>query len=108
MRVALSQPHPYLLNQAGGICQVKEFSLIDGKLNVVPLADAPITGRYQLVYRCSEHENFDIKRNVSSDDGANWTVAEPFDASEDCDVCYTGPCEDGEVLEPQHAEVSSR
>ena len=91
MRVALSQPHPYLLNQAGGICPVKEFSLIDGRLNVVPLADRPITGEYQLVYRCPEHDGFDIKRTVSSD-GAKWTVAEPLEGGDACDVCYPDPC----------------
>ena len=102
MKVALSQPHPYLLNQAGGICQVKGFSFIDGKLNVDPLTDEPITGRYQLVYRCPEHESFDIKRAVSSD-GTNWTVSEPLDKSDECDVCYPDPCENGKAPEQQHA-----
>jgi hypothetical protein len=91
MRVASSQPHPYLLNQAGGICQVKEFSLVNGKLSVVPLADGPITGQYQLVYRCPDHQQSDIKRSVRSD-GTTWFVTEPVAPDEDCDVCYPGPC----------------
>jgi hypothetical protein len=91
MQIASSHPHPYLLDQAGGICQVKEFSLIDGELNLTPATDKPLTGRYQLIYRCPNHRHTDIKRAVRSD-GTQWTVAEPLSPEEDCDVCYPGPC----------------
>ncbi len=89
MRNALAQPHPYLLNRAGGICAVKSFSLVDGKLNVVPEADEPLEGLYQLIYRCEDHPLADIKRGVSSD-STGWSVAEPLSSDEDCDVCYPG------------------
>ncbi len=90
MQVASSQPRPYLLNQAGGICPVKEFSLVNGQLNVVPAADKPLKGCYHLVYRCPNHQNTDIKRAVRSD-GSNWSIAEPLPQDEDYEVCYTGP-----------------
>lgn len=70
---------------------MKEFSLIDGKLNVVPEIDQPLTGIYHLIYRCEQHEHSDIKRAVSSD-GEHWTIAEPLAPDEDCDVCYPAPC----------------
>jgi hypothetical protein len=91
MQVASSSPHPYLLNRAGGICPVKEFTLVNGQLEVVPATDKPLTGLYHLVYRCPDHQHSDIKRAVTSD-GTKWTVAEPLSPDEDCDVCYPGPC----------------
>jgi hypothetical protein len=91
MQIAFSNPHPYLLNQAGGICPVKEFTLVDGQLNVVPAADKPLTGPYHLVYRCPDHQHSDIKRAVRSD-GTQWMIAEPLSPDEDYDVCYPGPC----------------
>jgi hypothetical protein len=90
MRVASSQPHPYLLNQAGGICKVKEFILKNGQLDVVPLSDKPVTGQYHLIYRDPDHQHSDVKRAVRSD-GSHWSVAERLPADEDCDVCYPGP-----------------
>jgi hypothetical protein len=91
MRTALPQPHPYLLNRAGGICPVKQFSLVNGELNLVPAVDQPLTGIYHLVYRCEDHAYTDIKRAVCSD-GTHWTIAEPLPANEDHDVCYPAPC----------------
>jgi hypothetical protein len=92
MRTALAQPHPYLLNRAGGICAVKEFSLVQGELHVVPEAEKPLVGIYHLIYRCDDHALSDIKRSVSSDDGEHWSVADTLSPDEDCDVCYPGPC----------------
>lgn len=91
MRTALPEPHPYLLNRAGGISPVKEFSLSNGELKVVPAVNQPLTGIYHLVYRCEGHPHSDLKLAVSSD-GENWSVAEPLPSDEDRDVCYPGPC----------------
>jgi hypothetical protein len=91
MRQATDTPHPYLLNQAGGVCPVKEFSLVGGQLKVVPAAEKPLTGEYHLIYRCPQHATFDIKRAVHSD-GSNWAVVDKPPTDDDCDVCYPPPC----------------
>ena len=66
---------------------VREFFLTRDKVKVVPAADHPLTGEYQLVYRCPEHENFDIKRAVASD-GSDWRIAETLPPDEDVEICY--------------------
>ncbi len=69
---------------------VREFSLTHDEVKVVPAADQPLTGEYQLVYRCPEHENYDIKRAVASD-GSGWRIAEPLPPDEDVEICYPEP-----------------
>ncbi len=93
MRTALPQPHPYLLDRVGGICAVKEFSLVQGQLHVVPEAEKPLTGMYHLVYRCEDHPHSDIKQAVSWD-GEQWSLVELLSSEEDLDVCYPGPREE--------------
>lgn len=90
MRIAIDSPRPYLLNQAGGICQVREFSLIGDQLKVVPKDDKPLTGLYELVFRCEGHQHSDIRRGVSSD-GEKWSLVDDVAAGADDDVCYPSP-----------------
>ncbi len=71
--------------------QIKSFSLIGQKLTMDAVSDKPLTGVYQLVYRCEDHGPLDIKQNIESD-GQSWTLLEPFSTEEDCDVCYPEAC----------------
>jgi hypothetical protein len=91
MRQATDTPHPYLLNRAGGITKVKEFSLVGGALEIVLEDEKPATGPYHLVYRCPEHAASDIKRAVHCN-GASWAVVDKAAPEDDCDVCYPPPC----------------
>ena len=77
MEFATNAPHPYLLNQAGGTCPVKEFSIVGEVITLVPADDKPMQGSYHLVYRNPNHQHSDIKLAVVTD-GHAWSLNEPL------------------------------
>ncbi len=67
--------------------QVDSFRLAGGTVQIRAISDAPVKGAFHLVYRCAEHENFDVKCAVLCE-GGTWSLIEPQPPCSDAEICY--------------------